>query len=181
MRTIRIKRGLNLPITGLPRPEDRPEPAPETVAVLGPDYVGMKPTMAVQVGDRVKEGQVLFSDKKTAGVLYTSPAAARWSPSTGGPSGRCSRWSIRLAGDDAETFARYAESPARTARPRRGAQTTWCESGLWTALRTRPFSKVPSPESTPRSIFVTAIDTNPLAAQPEVVIGRSAGRLRRSG
>ena len=44
------------------------------------------------------------------------------------------------------------------------------ESGLWTALRTRPFSKVPSPSESCHSIFVTAIDTNPLCADPEVVL-----------
>ena len=45
------------------------------VALLGDDYVGMKPTMEVSEGDRVKLGQVVFSDKKTPGVQYTAPAA----------------------------------------------------------------------------------------------------------
>jgi len=49
------------------------------------------------------------------------------------------------------------------------------ESGLWTALRTRPFSKVPSPTENCHSIFVTAIDTNPLCGAPEVALeGREA-------
>jgi len=41
---------------------------------------------------------------------------------------------------------------------------------MWTALRTRPFSKAPALDSVPSSIFVTAIDTNPLAADPAVII-----------
>ncbi|MGJ8868734.1 NADH:ubiquinone reductase (Na(+)-transporting) subunit A, partial [Salmonella enterica subsp. enterica serovar Kentucky] len=44
------------------------------------------------------------------------------------------------------------------------------DSGLWTALRTRPFSRIPVPGSRPAAIFVTAIDTNPLAADPSPVI-----------
>src|SRR5690606_6473633 len=48
------------------------------------------------------------------------------------------------------------------------------QSGLWTAFRTRPYSKVPAIDSAPHSIFVTAIDTNPLAADPAVVIRESA-------
>jgi Na+-transporting NADH:ubiquinone oxidoreductase subunit A len=47
-------------------------------------------------------------------------------------------------------------------------------SGLWTAFRTRPFGKIPHAEASPHSIFVTAIDTNPLAADPRVVIGERA-------
>ncbi|NQU23259.1 MAG: NADH:ubiquinone reductase (Na(+)-transporting) subunit A, partial [Candidatus Nealsonbacteria bacterium] len=53
MQTIRTKRGLDLPISGAPRQRIEDGPAVQTVAVVGPDYVGMKPTMAVQVGDRV--------------------------------------------------------------------------------------------------------------------------------
>ena len=37
------------------------------------------------------------------------------------------------------------------------------ESGLWSAFRTRPFGRVPSTSETAAAIFVTAIDTNPLA------------------
>jgi len=73
MQTIRTKRGLDLPISGAPRQRIEDGPAVQTVAVVGPDYVGMKPTMAVQVGDRVAAGQVLFSDKKTPGVVFTAP------------------------------------------------------------------------------------------------------------
>ncbi|HDR1352814.1 TPA: Na(+)-translocating NADH-quinone reductase subunit A, partial [Pasteurella multocida] len=47
-------------------------------------------------------------------------------------------------------------------------------SGLWTALRTRPFSKVPAIDATPVSIFVNAMDTNPLCADPQVIVQQSA-------
>ena len=49
------------------------------------------------------------------------------------------------------------------------------ESGEWTALRTRPYSKVPAVDSHPVALFVTAMDTNPMAPVPEVVVaGREA-------
>ena len=72
---IKIKRGLDLPITG--SPEQRIDDARQvrSVAVVGFDYQGMKPTMEVREGDRVKLGQILFSDKKTPGVIFTAPAA----------------------------------------------------------------------------------------------------------
>ena len=72
---IRIKRGLNIPISGSPRQFIDDAPAARAVALLGIDYIGMKPTMAVREGDRVRLGQLLFSDKKTEGVCYTSPAS----------------------------------------------------------------------------------------------------------
>ncbi|MFG1491131.1 NADH:ubiquinone reductase (Na(+)-transporting) subunit A, partial [Oceanospirillum sp. HFRX-1_2] len=72
---IKIKRGLDLPIAGAPKQSIEDAALARTVAVIGTDYVGMKPTMAVKVGDQVKLGQELFSDKKTPGVKYTAPAA----------------------------------------------------------------------------------------------------------
>ena len=72
---INIKKGLDLPISGTPRQSIEQGNAARSVAVLGPDYPGMKPTMEVKLGDTVAKGQILFSDKKTPGVNYTAPAA----------------------------------------------------------------------------------------------------------
>ena len=44
------------------------------------------------------------------------------------------------------------------------------ESGLWTALRGRPFGRVADPQVSPHSVFVTAMDTNPLAASVDAVL-----------
>ena len=72
---IRIKKGLDLPISGTPEQVVTDGPTVKHVALLGDDYIGMKPTMLVGEGDRVKLGQPVFSDKKTAGVQFTAPAA----------------------------------------------------------------------------------------------------------
>ncbi len=72
---IKIKRGLDLPISGAPEQRIEAARPVRSVALIGFDYHGMKPTMAVQVGDRVKLGQVLFTDKKNPSVSYTAPGA----------------------------------------------------------------------------------------------------------
>ena len=89
---IKIKRGLDIPIQGAPQQVIEDAPAARAVALVGFDYVGMKPTMAVREGDRVKLGQLLFTDKKTEGVRYTAPASGVVPPLIAGPSGSCSRW-----------------------------------------------------------------------------------------
>jgi len=71
----KIKRGLNLPISGAPKQIIEDGPTIRTVAVLGTDYVGIKPTMQVKVGDRVKRGQALFTDKKSESIKFTAPAS----------------------------------------------------------------------------------------------------------
>ena len=74
---IRIKKGLDLPIAGKPEALVEDARAVRTVAVLGEDFPGMKPTMLVQEGDEVSLGQPLFSDKKNDGVVFTAPAKGR--------------------------------------------------------------------------------------------------------
>ena len=65
---IRINKGLDLPITGEIVDFDAVSKSVNEVAVVGPDFVGMKPSIKVRVGDTVKAGQVLFSCKKNEGL-----------------------------------------------------------------------------------------------------------------
>lgn len=54
-----------MPIAGIPVQQISPGASPRHVAILGDDYIGMRPTMLVQEGDRVMKGQALFEDKKS--------------------------------------------------------------------------------------------------------------------
>ena len=166
---ITIKKGLDLPIAGVPSALIENGPAVRSVALIGPDYIGMKPTLLVEVGDTVKKGQLLFSDKKTEGVLFTAPVAGKVTEINRGAKRAFQSMVIEVEGDEEETFTSYGEGDL-TSLTREQVQDNLLKSGLWTSLRTRPYSRVPSPETTPHSIFVTAIDTNPLAPPPEVVL-----------
>lgn len=168
-----IKRGLDLPITGEPKQVIEDGNKVKTVAVLGLDYVGMKPTMLVSEGDTVKLGQILFSDKKNPGVNFTSPGAGVVKAIHRGEKRVLQSVVIELKGNAHESFAKYKEAELSELTAEK-VQENLIASGLWTAFRTRPYSKIPAVGSKPRSIFVTAIDTNPLAANPAVVIKERA-------
>ncbi len=160
-----IKKGLDIPISGQAT-GDVESIDVSKVAVLGPDYLGMKPTMMVQVGDKVQRGQKLFEDKKNPGVFFTAPVAGEVSAINRGAKRALLSVVIEKAGDEQVDFSTQVKS-------RDEIVDTLVQSGLWTALRTRPFSKTPAPSSVPHSLFVTAIDSNPLAINPEVVINGS--------
>ena len=170
---IKIKRGLCLPISGSPQQTLDQAAMPRQVALLGPDYQGMKPSMAVAVGDSVRVGDPLFTDKQHPQVRFTSPACGKVAAIHRGHKRALQSVVIDIQGDEAVSFASWkAEELASV--PRQQLVDLLLESGLWTALKTRPFSKVPAPDASPRSIFVTAIDTQPLAANPELVIAGQA-------
>ena len=167
---IKIRKGLDVPLAGVPEQVIHDGPAIRQVGVLGGDYQGMKPTMHVQVGDRVTKGQPLFSDKKTEGVVYTAPGGGTVSAIHRGHKRVLLSVVIDLdENEDEETWPAVAAGDL-AGLERDAVRERLVSSGLWTALRTRPFSKVPAPESAPAGIFVSAMDTSPAAGDPMVVI-----------
>lgn len=167
---ITIKKGLDLPILGTPAQHiDVARPVTH-VALLGDDYVGMKPTMLVAAGDTVKLGQPLFTDKKTPGVTFTSPAAGKVVDVIRGAKRKFEAIVIEVNPDAGESEQVTFEVGDLSAFDREKTTELLTESGLWTSLRTRPYGKVPAPGTVPSSIFVQAIDTNPLAACPVVAM-----------
>lgn len=168
-----IKKGLTLPIAGEPVQTIDDANTVETVAVLGTEYVDMKPTMYVEEGQNVKLGQTLFTDKKNPSVHFTAPGAGKVISISRGPKRVLQAVIIELEGNDEITFQSYKPAELTSLSPEE-VKKNLLNSGLWIALRTRPYSKSPLPETSPQAIFVTAIDTNPLAPNPSVIISEYA-------
>ncbi|MCG1034589.1 Na(+)-translocating NADH-quinone reductase subunit A [Bacillus amyloliquefaciens] len=158
-----------MPISGIPDQQISPGPMPRHVALLGDDYVGMRPTMLVQEGDSVIKGQPLFEDKKNPGVFFTAPASGTVVAINRGERRVLQSVVIRIEGEGEREFTRH-DATALATLTREAVQSQLLESGLWTAFRTRPFSKTPVPGTVPAAIFVTAMDTNPLCADPQPLI-----------
>jgi Na+-transporting NADH:ubiquinone oxidoreductase subunit A len=178
MATHKITKGLDLPISGRPIQVIREQVRATRVAVVADDFPGMKPRMHVEEGQTVKRGQILFEDRKSEGVLHTSPGAGRIIGIHRGPRRALQSVVVDLSegertGNPAEaeyqTFSSFSSKPEADLT-RGEIRDLLVESGQWTALRTRPYSKVPGTSSEPAAIFVTAIDTAPLAPLPEVVL-----------
>jgi Na+-transporting NADH:ubiquinone oxidoreductase subunit A len=165
----RIKEGLDIPLGGKPEPVISNAASVTTVGLVGWDTPGLKPKMAVAAGDRVKLGQVLFVDKRNPAVNYTAPGCGTVRAINRGERRVLNSVVIELDGDAAESWPSIAAHDIDSLDTER-IRNTLCESGLWTALRTRPFGRVPQPDATPHSIFITATNTNPLAVDPALVI-----------
>jgi len=170
---IRIRKGLNIPIAGAPEQRIDSTNSVGWVALVAKDYRGLQPRLMVEVGDRVRLGQTLLTDKSNPDVMFTSPGCGEVVALHRGERRSLQSVVIRLEGDEEEMFASHDRS-ALAKLDRHEVREALLTSGLWTSLRTRPFGKIPSAEASPHSIFVTAIDTNPLAGDPRIVIGERA-------
>ena len=174
----RTKRGLDLPLTGEPRQAVAAGPPVSSVAFIADDFPGLKPRMLVSVGDTVLRGQPLLEDRKIPGVWHTALGAGTVTSINRGD--RRALQSVVVELSERERSGDPGDEEHQPYQSRRGdsdglqcpeIRALLLESGLWTAFRTRPFSKVPGPDSTPQAIFVTATDTNPLAGSPDVILG----------
>lgn len=171
---IKIKKGLDLPILGAPEQKIQDSVPVSKAAILGEEYNGMRPTMHVQVGDVVKKGQMIFEDKKNPGVKYTAPASGEVVEVNRGAKRVLQSVVIGIKGNDFVEFAKFSPEQLKSA-DRQAIVDVLIDSGLWTTIRTRPYSKVPAIDSAPKAIFVSVMDTNPLAVDPEIVIAERKG------
>jgi Na+-transporting NADH:ubiquinone oxidoreductase subunit A len=167
---IEIKTGLDLPIKGSPKQEVGEANAVTSVAIVGSDYPGMKPTMLVQEGDQVKLGQPLFDDKKNEGVLFTAPGSGVVTQINRGE--RRIFQSIVIELDGKETAVSFNAHADLSALDREAVVAQLVKSGLWTTIRRRPYEKIPAIDAVPHSIFINAMDTNPLAGDQALAIAR---------
>ena len=184
MAVHKIKKGLSLPIEGEPEQVIDSARPPGRVALVAADYHGMKPTMHVQAGDDVRRGQLLFDDKKTPGVRYTAIAGGKVVAVHRGARRALQSVVIELDDDERAGKAQTVRFAADTGKHPAGlsgdqVRELLLESGLWTALRARPFSRVADPTAQPTAIFVTAIDTNPLAPSVAKVIAGDEEHFER--
>lgn len=166
---IKIKNGLDLPLSGIPRQQIADTKFPRRVAIVGEDFVDMSPALLVEIGDEVKKGQKLFENKKNPGVFFTSPASGTVRAIHRGERRVFQSLEIEVsAGSQVRLASFQTKNPE--AHSRDSVKELLLESGLWNALRTRPYSKTPKPDAAPMAIFVNAMDTQPHAPNPEVAI-----------
>ncbi|KIC14921.1 Na(+)-translocating NADH-quinone reductase subunit A [Leisingera sp. ANG-Vp] len=177
MKTFNLRKGLDLPVTGAPEQTIHPGPAITSVAVLGPDYLGLKPRMLVQEGEEVKRGTPLFCHKDAEAAMMVAPMTGKVVAINRGARRVLQSVVIEVSDAEDKGIDFSATGNGDTAE---GLTDKLCAAGLWTSFRTRPYSKMPVPGSKPGAIFVTAMDSEPLAADAALIISE-AGEAFEAG
>lgn len=168
----KTKRGLEIPVSGAPEQRLDESKTVGSVGLVLADYRGLKPVLLTREHERVRLGQALVRDRLFPERVLTSPGCGEVTAIHLGPRRSVQSIAIALDGNEQESFAAVDRS-SLASLDRHSVRERLLASGLWASFRTRPFSKIPEPASTPHSIFVTAMDSNPLAADPRVVIDAS--------
>lgn len=179
MRPTIVRRGLDLPLAGAPEQVIEASAQVTRVALQARDSVGLKPRLLVEVGQSVRLGQPLFEARDDASMRFVAPGSGVIQAVHRGERRLLQSVVIELDEGAAAPASFTAFSPTAGSSAE-GVRALLLESGLWTALRTRPFGRVPAPKAEPpAAIFVTAIDTAPLAPDLDVVLEGREDELER--
>ena len=154
---IRIKKGLDIPMVGVPSSNITVDTSSRIFAISPDDFPGPTWKAVVKPDDNVKQGDPLFVDKNTSSLYLVSPVAGTIKEVNRGERRHINFISIEKTDETKESVT---SQPANTPEE---IKTALLKSGLWAMMRQRPYDIVPEIESNPRDIFVTAFDTAPLA------------------
>lgn len=172
-KRITDKRGLDLQLAGALENHEVFEVHPQRVAVTPDDFPGLSLKMLVREGDLVHAGEPIMHDKRFTDINIVSPATGEIEAIVRGPRRKIERVVVSVEHGPVMPF----ETEARKVHDPETLRLLLMHCGIWTAFRRRPYDIVPLPTDKPRDIFVTAMDTAPLAASLELLTGDSLAFL----
>lgn len=158
-RSVKIKKGFDLRLQGVAEKKMVERAEPILYAVKPTDFPGLTPKMEVKQGEKVQAGTTLFVDKLHPEIRFTSPVSGTVVAVNRGERRKLLEVVVERSGDDFVDFGREDLSALTAEKVRE----LLLASGLWPAVRQRPYHIIASPGTTPKSIFVSGFDSAPLA------------------
>ena len=164
---IKIKKGLSIKLKGVAAKEVSTANRSKIFAINPSDFHGLQPKLSVKEGDKVKVGEPVFYAKNNDQIKFVSPVSGTIKEIVRGAKRKL--LSIKISADQKDTFVDFgSKTPLKLAAPQ--IKEALLESGCWPMIRQRPYDVIADPKDTPKSIFISAYATAPLAASYEVVL-----------
>ncbi|HVE61079.1 MAG TPA: Na(+)-translocating NADH-quinone reductase subunit A, partial [Chitinophagaceae bacterium] len=157
---IKIKRGLNINLVGEAEKIISDLPLPETFAIKPPNFIGVAPKLLVKQGDEVLAGTALFNDKNNEAIKFCSPVSGEVIEIVRGEKRKMLE--VKILADKEIRYVDFNKANPNDLT-REDIIAALLNSGVWPCIRQRPFGIIANPADTPKSIFISAFDSNPLA------------------
>lgn len=168
--SINLKKGFNINLVGKAQANVVEGVQPETFAIKPPNFVNFeKPKVLVKVGDSVKAGTTLYFDKSLPEVKYASPVSGEVVEIKRGAKRRLLEIVVKADGNNTyEDFSQKSVSEVAKMSAEDAKQAI-LDSGIWPSIIQRPYAVVAKPTDSPKAIFISGFDTNPLAPDYDVI------------
>jgi Na+-transporting NADH:ubiquinone oxidoreductase subunit A len=164
---IKLHKGLNINLKGKPAQEFIDVKQPDIYALVPDDFYGVTPKVVVKEQEYVKAGGALFVDKNHPEVKFVSPVSGVVTCVERGARRKVMSITVQAAAEqDYEEFGKKEVSQMTGAQ----VKELLLNAGLFAYFIQRPYGITADPTLTPKGIFVSAFDSNPLAADFEFVL-----------
>lgn len=175
-KVIKIKRGLNINLTGSAEKILKKADQSETYAVKPPDFQGIRPKLVVKTGDKVKAGTPLFFDKFQPEVQFTSPVSGEVIEINRGE--RRMILEVVVKADPKIEYEQFdVGDPKKLGREE--IIGIMQQSGLWPVIRQRPYSIIARANDIPKAIYISAFDTAPLSPDMDYIVKEDADNFQK--
>jgi len=175
--SITLKKGLDLKISGKPEKIFAGDIDPAFYGVKPVDFPGLIPKICVKPGDRVSAGSPLFYNKMNTVIQFTSPVSGVVREVVRGDRRKLLEIVVEKKGNDFAEFEKISTENLN----RETVREHLLKSGLWPAIRQRPYHIVANPDERPKSVFISGFDTSPLAPDYNFISYNSNGSFFRTG
>ena len=170
MSHVKIKKGHDIKISGIPDSDISLAPTASELALLPSDFKGVKPKLMVKVGDIVKIGTPLFFDKLNPSVRWASPGSGIIKDIKYGPRRVIEKIEIELEKDQQGLDFKNHSMNDISNLSEDEVLDVILGANLFPHFRQRPFNTIPDHKIRPRDIFISGLNTAPLAVDLEIVI-----------
>lgn len=163
-KTIVLKKGLDVPVSGTPEKRLSKTVISDIVAIRPEDFKGLLPRLLVKEGDRVLAGSPVLSDKKNPDIIIAAPASGTVKEVVRGEKRKL--LAVLIQTDGKQEYLDFgAKNPSDLTADE--VKSSLLAAGLWPVLVQRPYGILADPALSPKGIFISAIQAAPLAADVE--------------
>jgi len=166
-KVIKIKKGLDIHLKGRAEKVLVDLGISANYAVKPTDFEGLTPKLMVKAGHEVKIGTPLFYDKYKPEILFTSPVSGTVSEINRGERRRILE--VIIKADEKSEYEAFTKANPKDLQ-KDEIKENILKSGLWPAIRQRPYAIIANPSDTPISIFISGFDSAPLAPDYEFAL-----------
>lgn len=172
MEKIKISKGFNTPLAGMPDIGIIELSQPETLGLSAIDIPHIRPKLLVKENDRVKTGAPLFCDKRNKSIQYVSPGTGIVQKIVFGERRRLQE--IVIALENADDFIEFDPLPLPEVPDisKENLVIQLKKGGLWQSLRQFPAKDTADSSHTPAMIIVSLNGNDLFSPDPGVVLER---------
>ena len=164
-KVIKLKKGLDINLKGQAEKTVEKTVSPTFISIKPSDFPCVKPHLEVRQGDKVKAGDVLFTDKFRPEIRFCSPVSGEVAEIR-----RAERRRITDVIVKADSQTEYSKFEVKDLNSKDAVKELFLKSGVWPYLRQRPFNIIADPQQDAKAVYISTFDSAPLAADYQFVL-----------